>query len=118
MGVDLVSLLELVAFSFLGDGHLELSRVNLAVFLRFFCFHRLFLHGLCLLRLSADDLNIEDEGRIGWNRSHLTVTVAVLRWADKLSFAASLKADETFVPTADHGFLANLEAHRLASLVT
>ena len=85
MGLDLVTLLELVpSITFLGDSNLEFACIDLLfVLLRFLLLRFLFL----LSWRNFNDLDAEKEWAISGNRaSHCAIAVSIVRRADQIRF--------------------------------
>ena len=103
VGLDLVTLLDLVAFAFLGDGHRELVLF----------FHRLWLlHGL-----DVNNLDVELEDRVAGDGSCCSSTVCKVGWASQLSLGAYSESHKSFIPALNNVTRANSEDDGLSPVV-
>jgi hypothetical protein len=73
--------------------------------------------GLGLNTNNADELCLELEHRVGWDRSHTPSTISPLRLNDQSPLLARAHIQESLVPTLDDLSLANVEGERLAAVV-
>src|SRR5438132_10561550 len=79
---------------------------------------KIFLCGVCalcvLLSLDAEELDVEQQRRIGWNRpTRAALTVAKLRRDHQGAHAADFHPGDALVPAANHLSAAQLERDRL-----
>jgi len=99
--MDCVSFFQFVTFSTLVDGHLKSG------------LYRFLLLG----RNKIDDLDTEKQGGVGRDRTHSTISISKVRWADNFSLGTLGKALETFVPALNHLSFSNNKRKRIIVFV-
>jgi hypothetical protein len=99
--MDCVSFFQFVTFSTLVDGHLKSG------------LYRFLLLG----RNKIDDLDTEKQGGVGRDRTHSTISISKVRWADNFSLGTLGQTQETLVPALDNLICPNFKGEWLITIV-